>query len=73
MVASCFLRLYYLERACKIQVQAAAHGKLNLPQKAAVDMMQATFSNAKNWEGLAATAWPALLRQAERLDPGYKA
>jgi ribulose-5-phosphate 4-epimerase/fuculose-1-phosphate aldolase len=70
-VASCFLRLYYLERACQIQVNALAAGSPNLPNKQAINMMQNTFSNPDVWEGLAASAWPAIRRQADRLDPGY--
>ena len=70
-VASCFLRLYYLERACQIQVNALAAGSPNLPNKQAINMMQNTFSNPDVWEGLASSAWPAIRRQADRLDPGY--
>lgn len=70
-VASCFLRLYYLERACQIQVNTLATGSPNLPNKQAINMMQNTFSNPDVWEGLALSAWPAIRRQADRLDPGY--
>ena len=70
-VASCFLRLYYLERACQIQVNALATGSPNLPNKQAINMMQNTFSNSDVWEGLASSAWPAIRRQADRLDRGY--
>jgi ribulose-5-phosphate 4-epimerase/fuculose-1-phosphate aldolase len=71
-IASCFLRLYYLERACKIQVQAATQGKLNMPSEQAIGMMEKTFNKPEAWEGFAATAWSALVRQADRLDPGYR-
>lgn len=70
-VASCFLRMYYLERACQIQVNALAGGEPHMPQQQAIDMMQGTFNNPASWEGLAATAWPALRRLADRLDPSY--
>ncbi|MEM9889320.1 MAG: class II aldolase/adducin family protein [Actinomycetota bacterium] len=71
-VASCFMRLYYLERACQIQVKAAAAGTLNQPPAKAVDMMRETFNNPAAWEkSLGPTAWPALRRQADRLDPSY--
>ena len=70
-VASCFLRMYYLERACKIQVTALASGSPNLPSDQAINMMQDNFSNPAVWERLATSSWPALLRQADRLDPGY--
>ena len=71
-VASCFLRLYYLERACKIQVQAAAQGELNMPSEQAIGMMEKTFNNPSSWEGFSATAWSALVRQADRMDPSYR-
>lgn len=71
-IASCFLRLYYLERACTIQVQAATLGKLNMPSEQAIGMMEKTFNNPDSWEGFSATAWSAMVRQAERLDPSYR-
>ena len=71
-VASCFMRLYYMERACQIQVKAAACGALNMPNQDAIEMMKTTFNNVEAWEGLAATAWPALRRLADRLDSSYK-
>ena len=70
-VPSCFMRMYYLERACQIQVNALAAGVPNLPSDQAVSMMKDTFNNPAAWEGVAATAWPALRREADRLDPGY--
>lgn len=70
-VASCFLRMYYLERACQIQVKAAAAGELHMPNPDAVRMMEDTFNKQASWESVAAMAWPALRRQADRLDPGY--
>jgi ribulose-5-phosphate 4-epimerase/fuculose-1-phosphate aldolase len=70
-VASCFLRLYYLERACRIQVQAASQGPLHMPNDQAVGMMEGTFNNPLAWESIAATAWPAMRRQADKLDPQY--
>lgn len=71
-VASCFMRIYYLERACRIQVDAATQGALRMPSAEAVAMMRTTFDKPHTWEGLAASAWPALMRQADRLDPGYR-
>ena len=52
-VASCFMRMYYLERACKIQVNALSSGTPNLPSDNAVSMMQDTFSNPAVWERIA--------------------
>lgn len=70
-VASCFLRMYYFERACQIQVNTLAGGKPHMPPAKATDMMQTTFNNPDAWESISATAWPALRRLADRLDPSY--
>ena len=70
-VGSCFMRLYYMERACKIQVGAMS-GTLNMPNQSAIDMMESTFNNPISWEGLSATAWPSMRRLADRLDPSYQ-
>ncbi|MEM7100233.1 MAG: class II aldolase/adducin family protein [Pseudomonadota bacterium] len=70
-IASCFMRLYYLERACSIQASATAQGDLHQPTDQAIEMMRRTFHNPNSWESIAATAWPAIRRQADRLDPSY--
>jgi ribulose-5-phosphate 4-epimerase/fuculose-1-phosphate aldolase len=72
-VAECFLRLYFLERACEAQVMALTAGPDGLynppqgtPEKAA--------GQAKVGVGLVANmlAWPALLRKLDRLDPSFR-
>jgi ribulose-5-phosphate 4-epimerase/fuculose-1-phosphate aldolase len=70
-VPSCFLRLYYLERACKIQV-GIMNGTPNMPNQQAIDMMQQTFNNKDSWEGLGSVAWPSMRRLADRIDPSYQ-
>ena len=70
-VGSCFMRLYYIERACKIQVGAMS-GTLNMPSQGAISMMESTFNNPTSWEGLSDTAWPSMRRLADRLDPDYQ-
>lgn len=73
-VASCFLRLYFLERACEAQVLMLSAGKENLntpPQ--GVEHKVAGQSNPKGMGGLAQKlAWPALLRKLDRIDPSYR-
>lgn len=69
-VASCFMRLYYLERTCKIQI-GAMNGTLNMPNQGALDMMETTFNNPASWESVSATAWPSMRRLADRLDTSY--
>jgi ribulose-5-phosphate 4-epimerase/fuculose-1-phosphate aldolase len=70
--ADAFLRIYYLERACSMQVRALAGGvKWNranqgVPEKTAMQ-------GAMAFEGMVSgLAWPALLRKLDRLDPSYK-
>ena len=69
-VGSCFMRIYYLERACQIQVNAMS-GTLNMPDEKAISMMEQTFNNPNAWDGLSKTAWPSMIRLADRLDPSY--
>ena len=71
-VASCFMRMYYLERACRIQVDALAGGEPHMPSNDAVNMMQSTFDKPQVWEGLAEQSWPAMRRLADRIATDYK-
>ena len=71
-VGECFIKLYYLERACEMQNLALAAGEANLnrpPQGAP----ETTAEQGKAGLGVIAKmlAWPALLRRAHRLDPGF--
>ena len=70
-IASCFLSMYYLERACTMQIGALAGGTPHMAQQKGVDAMQAMLAKGDIWQSLAKSAWPALRRQADRLDPGY--
>ena len=72
-VADCFIKLYYLERACEAQVMALTAGPGGLynppqgtPEKAAG---QGKFGLGMVAEKL---AWPALLRKLDRIDPGFR-
>ena len=69
-IASCFMRLYFFERACTIQAKVM-NGTPNMPNKEAISMMKDTFNNSDSWESIATTAWPAMKRLADRLDPSY--
>jgi ribulose-5-phosphate 4-epimerase/fuculose-1-phosphate aldolase len=73
-VAQCFLRLYFLERACEAQVLMLAAGRENLasPDQGVEDKV-ARQSNPKGMGGLAERlAWPALLRKLDRIDSGFR-
>jgi len=73
-IPECWLRLYFLERACEAQVLMLGAGRDNLhnpPQGA-----QEKVSRQANPETVAmvsqSLAWPALLRKLDRLDPSYR-
>lgn len=73
-VGACFLRLYFLERACEAQVLMLSAGRdnLNNPPQGVGDKV-ARQSNPKGMGMLAERlAWPALLRKLDRIDPGYR-
>ena len=74
-VPEAFLRLYRLERACQIQIDAAAAGTLNLiPDELArqsgrdTDKFSARNSNA----GIGAIEFTALMRKLDKTDPSYR-
>ena len=73
-VASCFVRLYFLERACEAQVLMLSAGRENLNDpNQGVDAKVATHSTPKGQGKLAERlAWPALLRKLDRTDPSYR-
>lgn len=73
-VADCFLRLYFLERACDAQVKLLSAGRENLhtpPQgvEGKVETQSPAGGMAMLAQGL---AWPALLRKLDRIDPSYR-
>ena len=70
-VGEAFIRIYFLERACQAQILALSAGdNLNNPPQGAPEV---TAQQGKVGLKLAAAAlaWPALLRKAHRLDPGF--
>jgi ribulose-5-phosphate 4-epimerase/fuculose-1-phosphate aldolase len=70
--ADAFLRMFYLERACSMQVRALAGGVAwNRPNQGVAE------KTAKQGEvgfamGMGNLAWPALLRKLDRMDPSYR-
>lgn len=70
-VGECFVKLYFIERACQAQIMALSAGdKLNNPPQGAAEV-----TAQQGAAGLAAIsnmlAWPALRRKAYRLDPSF--
>ena len=70
-VGECFLKLYFLERACEAQIMALSAGENinNPPQGSPEITAQQGQMGLKVAAGL--LAWPALLRKAYRLDPSF--
>ena len=70
-VGEAFVRLYFLERACQAQILALSAGEnVNNPPQGAPETAAAQGAVGVT---IAAKllAWPALLRKAYRLDPGF--
>jgi ribulose-5-phosphate 4-epimerase/fuculose-1-phosphate aldolase len=70
-VGECFVRLYFLERACQAQVMALTAGEhLSNPPQGSPEI---TAQQGQIGVALAANllAWPALKRKAYRLDPSF--
>jgi ribulose-5-phosphate 4-epimerase/fuculose-1-phosphate aldolase len=67
----CWIGMYYLERACKMQIMAMSAGRENL--LIAPEASQAEV-RAQTVNGLGGPlAWPACLRKLDRALPGYDA
>jgi ribulose-5-phosphate 4-epimerase/fuculose-1-phosphate aldolase len=70
-VGECFVRLYFLERACQAQIMALSAGEnINNPPQGSPEV---TAQQGQIGVALAANllAWPALKRKAYRLDPSF--
>ena len=70
-IGECFVRLYFLERACQAQIMALSAGEnINNPPQGAPEVaaQQGGFGIALAAKLL---AWPALKRKAFRLDPSF--
>lgn len=70
-IADAFLNMYIFEATCRIQIDAQAGGELVHVNPKIVEGIAGVMKTATAGQG-AQLAWPALLRRAERLDPGYK-
>ncbi|MDI1330700.1 class II aldolase/adducin family protein [Pseudomonas sp. B14-6] len=79
-VGQAFLRMYYLEKACEIQLAAQAAGELVLPPSEVCEHTERQFNDPGRPldEGELSDpdamqlAWAALLRLLERVAPGYR-
>lgn len=73
-VPECFLRLYRLERACQIQLDAAAAGTLNLLAPEVAERSAADLDSYQNMQPKAEgeIEFAALMRKLDRGDPSYR-
>jgi ribulose-5-phosphate 4-epimerase/fuculose-1-phosphate aldolase len=72
-VAEAFLRMYFLERACTMQVRTAALGKPFYPVATDVIDKNAEIIQKAETFGIAdKLLWPAMLRKLDRVDPSYR-
>ncbi|APE29045.1 class II aldolase/adducin family protein [Aurantiacibacter gangjinensis] len=73
-VAECFLRLYFLERACEAQVKMLSAGRdgLNTPPQGTPEKVKEQAAPGSFATLAQRLAWPALLRKLDRLDQSYK-
>lgn len=69
-VATAFLRMYFLERACSMQVRTLASGPRFLPSQQAVEKV-ARQSKSGMVETAEQLVWPALIRQVQQFAPGF--
>jgi ribulose-5-phosphate 4-epimerase/fuculose-1-phosphate aldolase len=69
--ANCWVGMYYLERACRMQIEALSAGrdKVLMAPKASQDEVKGQISRGVG----GALAWPGCLRKLDRELPGYDA
>ena len=73
-VADCFLRLYFLERACEAQVKmlSAGYDRLYNPPQGTPEKVESQSSGQGMKVVSEMLAWPALLRKLDRVNPGFR-
>jgi ribulose-5-phosphate 4-epimerase/fuculose-1-phosphate aldolase len=73
----CWVGMFFLERACKQQVQALSAGRDNVliaPVTAQEEVERQNMARGRNGRGIpGGLAWPACLRKLDRELPGYDA
>jgi ribulose-5-phosphate 4-epimerase/fuculose-1-phosphate aldolase len=73
--AEAFLRMYFLERACTMQVRTRMLGGVEADHPTAPDVIEKNAALARTG-GLSELAeklvWPALLRKLDRVDPSFR-
>ncbi len=70
-IPEAFLLMYFLESACRIQIDAQAGGEINLIGPAPMEANKDALKMEMGGQSAATLAWPALLRKLDRENPGY--
>jgi ribulose-5-phosphate 4-epimerase/fuculose-1-phosphate aldolase len=73
--AEAFLRMYFLERACTMQVRTRTLGGVEADHPTAPDVIEknAKLARTSSLSELAKNlVWPALLRKLDRVDPSFR-
>ncbi|MBL4639932.1 MAG: class II aldolase/adducin family protein, partial [Kordiimonadaceae bacterium] len=72
-VAQAFEFMYFLEKACKLQVLTHSTGqKLNAPSQESIDNAFRDLLVVAGANGSDRFVWPAILRKMDRLDPSFR-
>jgi ribulose-5-phosphate 4-epimerase/fuculose-1-phosphate aldolase len=72
-VADAFMRMYFLERACSMQVRTRILGRDDYPTAQTVIDKNVALSQSGGMTFLAnELLWPALLRKLDRIDPSFR-
>lgn len=71
-VPAAFTRMFFLERACQMQVAALSAGldKVNWPSQEAIDTTEQQGRRGMSKAGQ--LEWPALIRKLDRIDTSYR-
>lgn len=67
--ATAFFNIYWLETACKIQVDAMAGGKLTIPSAESLAISKSVFAQLTD-RGM--HEWAAVVRDLDRIDPSFR-
>jgi ribulose-5-phosphate 4-epimerase/fuculose-1-phosphate aldolase len=72
-VADAYMRMYYLERACQMQVRTRILGHDDYPTAQPVIDKNVALSRSGGMTYLAnELLWPAMLRKLDRIDPSFR-
>ncbi|MCJ8156819.1 class II aldolase/adducin family protein, partial [Sphingomonas sp. LaA6.9] len=73
-VGRAFLRMYFLERACEVQVHMLSAGRngLNNPPQGTPEKVKEQTTGPTMAMAADLLAWPALLRKLDRIDASFR-